>query len=115
MANWTALLGSLLLFCPFLLADQVVYLDRPGAVSGDGHTLWEPYFNPKSLNAAVGEVIQFVARFDNIQSRPLTAKSRLFTPLIASILRPTDGHSVNRNTAHLAFITVVIDLTRICC
>src|SRR5579862_3731923 len=89
MANWTALLGSLLLFCPFLLADQIVYLDRPGAVTGDGYTLWEPYFNPKSLNASVGEVIQFVARFDNIQSRPRTAKSRLFTPLIASILRPS--------------------------
>ena len=52
---WTSILAS---------ADQVVYLDRPNI----GPT--EPYFNPKSLNASVGEQIHFVARFNQTTKVP---------------------------------------------
>jgi hypothetical protein len=67
---------SALVFWPYLcwvcallsLADTVVYLDRPGPVNNLGDTLFEPYFNPKSVRATVGERIHFVARFRNIQN-----------------------------------------------
>jgi hypothetical protein len=42
----------------FSLADQIVYLERPNIGPA------EPYFNPKVLNASVGEQIHFIANFD---------------------------------------------------
>jgi len=45
------------------MGDKVVYLDRLGASNG---TMWEPYFNPDSLTADIGEQVHFVARFANI-------------------------------------------------
>lgn len=56
--SWT----SLLALAPVLMADQTVFLDRMTA------SLWEPYFNPKSIVADVGEKINFVARFDDVKT-----------------------------------------------
>lgn len=58
---------SLLLLClwswiPASLADKVVYLDR---LNG---RLWEPYFNPDTLNADVGEKIHFVMRLGDVDT-----------------------------------------------
>lgn len=46
------------------LADRIVRLERPDV----GAT--EPYFNPKTLNASVGEQIHFVAVFDQTTKVP---------------------------------------------
>jgi hypothetical protein len=46
-------------------ADQIVLLDRP-----TGSTTFEPFFNPKTVNANIGELIHFVANFE-----PLSAVS----------------------------------------
>jgi hypothetical protein len=51
-------------------ADIVVYLDRLGVVSVYGFVMLEPFFNPKTVNASVGESVQFVARFSNIEDSP---------------------------------------------
>jgi hypothetical protein len=40
-------------------ADQVVYLSRPA-----GGRTWEPYFNPKTITANVGERVHFLALFE---------------------------------------------------
>jgi hypothetical protein len=40
------------------VADQIVYLERPS-----GGPTWEPFFNPKTVNANIGEKISFIARF----------------------------------------------------
>jgi len=45
------------------MGDQIVYLDRLNASNG---TMWEPYFNPQSITADIGEQIHFVARLENI-------------------------------------------------
>jgi hypothetical protein len=44
-----------------VMADQIVYLDRPS----NGAT-WEPFFNPKMVNASIGEKIQFIARLSPV-------------------------------------------------
>jgi len=46
-------------------AYLTVYLDRPGYYhAGNGvEIMQEPYFNPKSINASIGEQIHFIARF----------------------------------------------------
>jgi hypothetical protein len=44
-----------------VMADQIVYLDRPS----NGAT-WEPFFNPKTVNASIGEKIQFIARLSPV-------------------------------------------------
>jgi len=54
-------------------ADQIVYLERPG-----GGPTWEPFFNPKTINAVVGENITFIARFSPIVH---DSTSELFVPL----------------------------------
>jgi len=43
------------------VADQIVYLERPS-----GGPTWEPFFNPKTVTASVGEKISFIARFNPI-------------------------------------------------
>jgi hypothetical protein len=53
---WLSLLGGWL--SSRVMADQIVYLERPS-----GGPTWEPYFNPKTVNAAVGETVTFFARF----------------------------------------------------
>jgi hypothetical protein len=51
------------------VADQTVYLDRFGLHLADVPTpMYEPIFNPKSINANVGEQINFIARFADISS-----------------------------------------------
>ena len=66
------------LLCLFVLsfslsvADQVVYLDRLGLPNGPGVIIDEPLFNPKSINASVGEKIHFQARFSDVSSVPVT-------------------------------------------
>lgn len=66
-------LTRLILYVWFLgacaLADQVVYLDRIGIRNG-GDPVFEPVFNPTSLNAAVGEQVHFVARFLDLTNSP---------------------------------------------
>jgi len=47
------------------LGDKVVYLDRLDASNGK---MWEPYFNPQNITAAIGEEVHFVARLKNIGS-----------------------------------------------
>jgi hypothetical protein len=39
-------------------------------VSVYGFVMYEPVFNPKTVNASVGESIQFVARFSNVEESP---------------------------------------------
>lgn len=56
-----------LLVCTSLIAytaaDQIVLLDRP-----TGSTTWEPFFNPKTVNANVGELIHFVTNFEPLSA-----------------------------------------------
>jgi hypothetical protein len=60
---WT----SLLWIC--VLADKIVYLDRPGHYHSGGNTIMsEPFFNPNSISANIGEQIQFVAQFKDLTS-----------------------------------------------
>jgi len=54
-------------------ADKLVYLERPS-----GGPTWEPWFNPKTINAVVGENITFMARFNPIVA---DSTSELFVPL----------------------------------
>jgi hypothetical protein len=63
------LLLSTLLFWSASLADQIVYLERPniGPI--------EPYFDPKSITASVGEQIHFIANFDQTTKVLLYAHS----------------------------------------
>jgi hypothetical protein len=51
------LLSTLLLWNDICLADQIVRLERPNIGPA------EPYFDPKSINASVGEQIHFIADF----------------------------------------------------
>ena len=82
-------------------ADHVVYLDRPGHANSVGHVIWEPYFNPKSLEANVGERIRFVARLANIESinvqwlLSLTLIHRIFSHLNGRLGNPTMRHLVS--------------------
>ena len=66
---WRSL--SLLLFFTASSADQVVYLDRPGLPNGPGVIIDEPVFNPKSINASVGEKIRFQTRFNYVWTIPV--------------------------------------------
>ena len=50
------------IWTPVLMADKTVFLDRLG------REMWEPYFNPKSIVADVGEQVNFVSRFDDFTS-----------------------------------------------
>jgi len=70
-AGILGILLGLLVAC--VRADQIVYLERPG-----GGPTWEPFFNPKTINAAVGEKVAFVARFSPIVQDSTT---ELFVPL----------------------------------
>lgn len=61
-------LSSLLLFS-FGKGDQIVYLDRFGLRMADtGDIMFEPLFNPKSINASVGENVTFLARLEDISN-----------------------------------------------
>jgi hypothetical protein len=58
MGGW---MNSLLILAGMVyvtVADQIVYLERPS-----GGPTWEPFFNPKTVNANIGEKISFIARF----------------------------------------------------
>jgi hypothetical protein len=58
---------SSILFLSFGKADQIVYLDRFGLRMADsGDIMVEPLFNPKSINASVGENVTFVTRLEDI-------------------------------------------------
>jgi hypothetical protein len=60
---------SSMLFLSFGKADQIVYLDRFGLRMADtGDIMFEPLFNPKSINASVGENVTFVARLEDISN-----------------------------------------------
>jgi hypothetical protein len=48
------------------MGDKIVYLDRLDASNGK---MWEPYFNPQSVTANIGEQVHFVARLENIGAR----------------------------------------------
>jgi hypothetical protein len=56
----TAVVG-MMMSMSLVVADQIVYLDRPS----NGPT-WEPFFNPKIVNASIGEKIQFIARLSPV-------------------------------------------------
>jgi len=61
-------------------ADQIVYLDRLGLPYAEsGATILEPVFNPKILNASVGETITFQARFKDETSVPVIYNYRDLT------------------------------------
>lgn len=70
------------LLCLFLLssslslADQVVYLERLGLPNGPANIIDEPLFNPKTINASVGEKIHFQARFSDVSSVPVISPYR---------------------------------------
>jgi hypothetical protein len=49
-----------------LRADKIVYLDRLDASQG---RMWEPYFNPQSIMADVGEQVHFISRLEDIGAR----------------------------------------------
>lgn len=49
-----------------LRAEKIVYLDRLDASQGK---MWEPYFNPQSIVADVGEQVHFVSRLEDIGAR----------------------------------------------
>ena len=53
-------------------ALQTVYIDRPSS-SGT----WEPYFDPSSINASVGDQVQFIARFGALPDVTLHSKQML--------------------------------------
>ena len=53
-------------------ADQIVYLERLGLPNGAVNVIDEPLFNPKSINASVGETIRFQARFSDVSSAPVS-------------------------------------------
>jgi hypothetical protein len=59
--SFTRLLTTAVMAMGMVFADQIVYLDRPS----NGPT-WEPYFNPKVLNASIGEKVQFIARLSTV-------------------------------------------------
>ena len=54
-----------LFLCWIVLADQIVYLDRPG---NSPQLVPEPAFNPKTVTASVGDKIKFIARLENQQN-----------------------------------------------
>lgn len=72
MKNRGALILGLVLglWTAWTTADQIVYLERPGT----GPT-WEPFFNPKTVNAVVGEKITFIARFSPLAQDSTTQVS----------------------------------------
>jgi hypothetical protein len=60
------------------LADQTVILDRPGLPNvGFNTIIFEPVFNPKIVNASVGEQIHFVSQFSDISTTPVRPPPRL--------------------------------------
>lgn len=60
---------SFTIFVSFAIADQTVYLDRFGLRMADtGDIMFEPLFNPKIINASVGENITFLARLEDISA-----------------------------------------------
>jgi hypothetical protein len=98
---WTSLL-----FWTWALADQTVYLDRP-LDPLDGPYVAEPYFNPATISANVGEQVHFVARFQD--QRPHSRQ--VFSPLVGTHLirgiYHLNGFSQNQVTLRPAFITKV--------
>jgi hypothetical protein len=79
------LLCSWTMFTTSVEADQVVYLDRFGLRMADsGDIMYEPLFNPKSVNASIDEKVTFVARLEDITTlevrfvHKLVLTSRIF-------------------------------------
>src|SRR3981189_1296714 len=76
-------------------ADQIVYLERPS-----GGSTWEPLFNPKTINAVIGENITFIARFNpiihdstsEVFSSPLAHLASIykFGDLLTIVIRSTE-------------------------
>jgi hypothetical protein len=64
-------------FIALVPADQVVYLDRFGLRMADsGDIMFEPLFNPKTLDASVGEKVTFVARLEDITALHVSIGSK---------------------------------------
>ena len=81
-AIYLADMTHLMLFCAlflcigFCIGDKIVYLDRPGhPYPNTTAFMTEPFFNPKTLEAEVGEQVHFVSRFNSFQSLPYTRVS----------------------------------------
>ena len=72
--SWQSL-SLLLLSFTVSSADQVVYLERLGLPNGPGVIIDEPVFNPKSINASVGEKIHFQTRFSDVSNVPVSFQS----------------------------------------
>lgn len=71
----TACLWFLLYNFVRVSGDKIVYLDRLDASNG---TMWEPYFNPQNINAAIGEVIHFIARLEDIKAKYQAVSTKEF-------------------------------------
>jgi hypothetical protein len=70
LCSWT-------MFSASVEADQVVYLDRFGLRMADsGDIMLEPLFNPKSLDASVGEKVTFIARLEDITALHVRFRSK---------------------------------------
>jgi hypothetical protein len=86
-------LCAALLLSPRTFADQIVYLDRENRTSAGGGYVSEPFFNPNNITASVGELVHFIARYQEqtpVSTRtPLLLTENRFTrPLHGVSLRP---------------------------
>ena len=89
-------------------ADQVVYLERLGLPNGDVNVIDEPLFNPKTINASVGEKIHFQARFSDVSSAPVTYMRRMFLTSREVTLIRFFGPLVNLSTLHPVHLLLAV-------
>lgn len=80
-----------------IVADQIVYLERPS-----GGPTWEPFFNPKTVTANVGEKISFIARFHPLVHDSTTQVFPLETlPTLLSLSQLSVRQIVGINCSYL--------------
>jgi hypothetical protein len=80
--QFLAAVGMVMMSMGLVMADQIVYLDRPS----NGPT-WEPFFNPKVVNASFGDKITFIARLDPVVGNAQSGVV-FFLMILSIVFRP---------------------------
>ena len=95
------LVSVFLLIGVCLCANHTVYLDRPAnafTAKGTGIVQKEPVFNPNQITANIGDIVEFVARFENQISFTGVPDTNSARGLIRRIMYRTGGRFQKQNT-----------------
>jgi hypothetical protein len=100
ISTWTRFFLPFVFLFLVAVADQTVYLVRPGFPNGD-NLIYEPLFNPKSIWASVGEKITFQTILQDISHMEVKSPNRMLNDSMEVSTR-SFGLLGNLPTLHLA-------------